>query len=173
MTEPEKAARILRETRYLSLATVNPDGTPWISTIFTCYDKNLRFIWQSKKDARHTQNLLANPHVAINLYWVGPGEDNVDGLYIEAQAKEIKGIKSVLASLKVFATTLLRSKFLSKEGFKLFLAHPEDFLLDAPFRLYEAVPTKIHKFVPLENWKDKYVDGRIVLNTEEITPFLK
>lgn len=172
MTEPEKAARILKETRYLSLATVNDNGTPWISTLFTCYDKKLTFIWQSKTESKHTKNIQQNKNVAINLYWVGPGEDNVDGLYIEAEASEVTGLKAILYALKIFASKLLKSKFLTQQGFKLFLSHPEDFFGDSPFRLYQAVPTTIHKFVPLENWKDKYVDGRIILKTEEITPYL-
>ncbi|WKZ23862.1 MAG: pyridoxamine 5'-phosphate oxidase family protein [Candidatus Dojkabacteria bacterium] len=168
MTELEKVIRILTEVRYLSLATLGDNSQPWISTIFYAYNKNLDFIWMSKKDTRHSQNIEKNPSVALNMYWVGPGHDNVDALYIEAQAQEITGLRATIASLSTYTQRLLQQKFFNSSEAKKFLAHPEDFLKEAPFRLYKASPTAVYKFVQLENWKDKLVDGRLAIPVPEI-----
>jgi len=173
MTEPEKALRVLNEVKYLTLATLNDDGSPWVSTLFFAFDKDLNFYWASKKDCLHSSNINRDPRVAANIYWLGhDGEDDVDALYIKAQAHEITSLPEVIQTLTPYGKRLFDAKFITQQGYKLLLTQTKDFFSKAPLRLYKAVPTHIYKWVIAPNWKDHYIDGRIEIPVEEIRKLL-
>ncbi len=167
MTEIKQTQKLLESNNYFTLATADANGTPWISNVFFSHDKNYTFYWYSRIETRHSQNISIRPQIALNLY-ISPENAEVDGLYIEAIASEVKGMSNVIAGMMTYASKALKVNVMTKQAVELFMKHPEDFLLNSPFRLYQAIPQKIWKYVSLENYKDKYVDGRLEISLEEL-----
>ena len=48
---------------HMSLATV-ADGKPWAFEVHYAFDDELNLYWVSEQTARHSQELMANPHVS-------------------------------------------------------------------------------------------------------------
>ncbi len=171
MIENEQAIALLKRNKYLTLATADKKGTPWISNIFYAVDKSLNFFWYSRTVTKHSENILARPQVALNIY-TAIDPNNVDALYIEAEAKEIEGMENIIHAMKVLTEKMQTESFMSQEELDEFMKRPSDFFISSPFRLYMAKPKKIYKYVSLENWKDKYVDGRIELKLPDLKRLL-
>lgn len=75
---------LLDNARFVTLATVGPDG-PWASTVnFVALDEPLRLLWYSLRTARHSQNIAANPRVSGSLFLTGlTGADAPAGLPLD------------------------------------------------------------------------------------------
>lgn len=54
--------------KQFALATADDEGTPWVVGINLTYDKDLRIIWLSRRDALHSQHLTKRPAVSICIF---------------------------------------------------------------------------------------------------------
>lgn len=64
----DEVIRLLLDSSFLSLATTDRDGRPWVTPVeFACEDA-LRFYWTSHHDARHSRNVRANPRAAMTIF---------------------------------------------------------------------------------------------------------
>jgi hypothetical protein len=64
----EELASLVFESSFMTLATVDADGRPWVTPVEYACDQELRFYWVSVADARHSRNLVADPRVAWSIY---------------------------------------------------------------------------------------------------------
>jgi len=123
-----KARRIVAANSYLTLATVDADGHPWVSPVYFTPDGSGRFLWVSSPTARHSRNLAERPDVALVVFdstvAIGRGE----AVYVEAQARLVAEA-DLDRSTAVFAS---RSEELA--GYTADEVRPP-----AELRLYEAV----------------------------------
>lgn len=62
------ATRIIDSNRFLTLATADADGRPWVSPLWYAPDGYRAFYWVSSPDATHSRNLVARPEVAIVIF---------------------------------------------------------------------------------------------------------
>lgn len=42
-TLEEKSAEVIKTIEYLNIASITPNGLPWNTPVYTCFDKNLNF----------------------------------------------------------------------------------------------------------------------------------
>lgn len=126
----ERAAAILRSTRYATIATASRDGKPWNSPVAHEFDDQLNVYWFSDKQNQHSQNVRENADVFIVIYDSSAPETDAEGVYIEAVAVELTDPDEVLRVRKMKANE-------DWEG------NPDDCTGDAIRRVYKAVPHRV------------------------------
>jgi nitroimidazol reductase NimA-like FMN-containing flavoprotein (pyridoxamine 5'-phosphate oxidase superfamily) len=95
-----KARAILDKVIYATIATAEPDGTPWAAPQFVAYDQDAkRLYWCAARGSQHALNISHNPKAFIAIYdsSVGPGEGS--GVYLRASAQEVVDSKVAEAAM--------------------------------------------------------------------------
>lgn len=83
----------------MQLATVY-DGTPWVCSVYYVTDKAGNVYWLSYPDRRHSQELTANPQVAVT---VAVKQDMpVIGVQAEGTARAVTDIKTIAKVLPLY-----------------------------------------------------------------------
>jgi len=139
MAEPEPAAvarEIVDEIAYMTIATTDDDGRPWASPVWFAHADHREFVWISRPDTRHSQNIVARPEVSIVIFDSRTPIDTGQGVYIEARAEQVADDAEVERLMAVFSTRSLA------QGGKEYGA--ADVGPDAAFRLYRATPTRAY-----------------------------
>jgi nitroimidazol reductase NimA-like FMN-containing flavoprotein (pyridoxamine 5'-phosphate oxidase superfamily) len=95
MTEPQDlgvvARSIIDANRYMTLATADEDGLPWVSPVWYAPAAYHEFYWASKPEARHSRNLASRPQLAIVIFDSHRvGEWNA--LYMSAIGEEVADV---------------------------------------------------------------------------------
>lgn len=85
------AKRIIEANVYMTLATADAGGQPWVSPVWFAHEDFTRLAWVSKPDARHSQNIAARREVAVVIFdsTVGPG--GAEAVYADARAEQVEG----------------------------------------------------------------------------------
>jgi hypothetical protein len=86
--------RLLDEARYLTLATVSDDGTPWAAVLeYAWLPRPLRFVFGSATVSRHSRHVAAVPRVSGSLFLGGTGTgldvEAVDGAQFTGRCTEV------------------------------------------------------------------------------------
>lgn len=87
----EAARAIVDASAYMTLATADPDGTPWASPVWFATTDYRDFFWVSKPGARHSRNIAARPEVAIVIFDSHVPPYQASAVYISAVAVELGG----------------------------------------------------------------------------------
>lgn len=88
----EELTKILFSSSFMTLATSDRDGLPWVTPVEFVCDEAMRFYWVSLVDARHSRNVRANPRAALAIYdsRQTPGvRAMAQGLYAEGSVEEL------------------------------------------------------------------------------------
>ena len=105
-TEPVPNERLVRTARDLveastlcAIATVAPDGGPYVNTAYFACMNDFRLVWLSHPDARHSQNLAERTRAAIVVYdssqnWGKPDR----GIQLFGEAREVGGSEAYEAA---------------------------------------------------------------------------
>lgn len=126
----KRAAEILHNIRYATIATASKDGKPWNSPVAHEYDNQGNIYWFSDKQNQHSQNVRENENVFIVIYDSTVPEGDGEGVYIEAKAVELTNPEEILSVRKI------------KKG-EDYEGKPNDFLGDAVRRVYKAIPQRV------------------------------
>lgn len=128
----ERARELIRTVRHVPVSTINEDGSPLSSPVFSTLDSTLNLYWASNADAQHSNNIRRDERVFLVLF---DSMEKGGGLYIEARAHEISNVAELDMALMVVnkkRTALGRAE-----------VGAGDFSSDAIQRLYCAVPQKL------------------------------
>jgi nitroimidazol reductase NimA-like FMN-containing flavoprotein (pyridoxamine 5'-phosphate oxidase superfamily) len=83
------AKQIIDAGRYLTLATADENGRPWVSPVGYASEDYREVLWVSSPAARHSRNLASRPEVAIVIFDshqpLGAGQ----AVYLSARAEEL------------------------------------------------------------------------------------
>lgn len=128
----EKAKEIIERIIYLSLATVGKDGMAWSSPVYAAYDEQYNFYWASGKNSRHSTNIAFNHTVSFTIFdstapW-GTGE----GVYFQAKVFELTD-KEEIQKAFTYRYGRINKQF----------EPVENYMGNAPRRIYKAVPEKV------------------------------
>lgn len=93
-----RAKELLRIVRHAALATVNDDGSPHNTPVFSTFADDLAFYWASGTQAQHSQNVARDGRVFIALF---DSLERGGGLYVQAHAEELKDAADIEAALAV------------------------------------------------------------------------
>ena len=97
----KRAARIISDVLYITIASVSPDGKPWNTPVYSAFDSDLNFYWTSSKDSQHSKNIRHNADVFFAIYDSSVGEGNGEGVYLEATAEELNKREEILVARKL------------------------------------------------------------------------
>ena len=64
----ELARRIIAAGRYLTLATADASGRPWVSPVFFAPGRPGEFLWVSRPGSEHSRNLAVRPEVSVAIF---------------------------------------------------------------------------------------------------------
>ncbi len=125
-------ARIAREiidsNVYMTLGTAGPDGRPWVSPVYFASNDYKQFLWVSRPEAQHSQNIRGRPEISIVIFDsripVGHGQ----AVYMAGRAEEVSNPEHEEA-LNIYPGP-------PERGARPFAI--EDVRDPAPFRLYRA-----------------------------------
>lgn len=134
----------------------------WIANLYFAVDKDCNFYWYSSKNSQHSQFIAENEKIAISIFNSQVINDNVDAVYVEAKAYEIKSKKELIQGCLCYAKKMWETKFiLRKEGIQKFVSAYQDFQGESVLRMYKAVPRKVWKLAPSKIVNGKFLDSRI------------
>jgi hypothetical protein len=130
------ARRLVEGNRYMTLATADADGRPWVTPVWYAPEWPEALLWISRPDTRHSQNLAVRPELAIVVFDSTVPVGGAEALYLDARAEQLSGAEM-------------------ERGMAVFSAHSlaggagsfgvEHVSGDGPFRLYRA--TVLDRFV--------------------------
>jgi pyridoxine/pyridoxamine 5'-phosphate oxidase len=85
------AARLVAANRCMTIATVGPDGRPWVSPVWYAPASDTDLLWVSDPTSRHSRNIAARPQVAIVIFDSTVPEGAAEALYLEGTAQQLVG----------------------------------------------------------------------------------
>jgi nitroimidazol reductase NimA-like FMN-containing flavoprotein (pyridoxamine 5'-phosphate oxidase superfamily) len=83
------AKQIIDASRYLTLATADENGLPWVSPVWYASEDYREFLWVSSPAARHSRNLASRPEVAIVIFDSRQPPGAGQAVYLSARAEEL------------------------------------------------------------------------------------
>lgn len=101
---PRKLQQILTEVPYVTLASVCPDGKPWNTPVYGCFDKDLNLYWASWPKNQHSLNIAQSPRIFAVVYDSRAAEGDGLGIYIEMNAKMLTGKREIAQGRKIYTT---------------------------------------------------------------------
>jgi Pyridoxamine 5'-phosphate oxidase len=94
MSEHDRGAiarAIVDSNLYMTIATADASGRPWVSPVYYAPSEYTEFFWVSSPDAVHSRNIATRPDVSIVVFDsrvpIGEGQ----AVYISAVAAELTG----------------------------------------------------------------------------------
>jgi hypothetical protein len=123
------ARQLVERNRYMTLATADADGRPWVTPVWFAPQWPDALLWISRPDTRHSQNLAVRPELAIVLYDSTVPVGEAEALYLDARAAQLSG-PELEASIVVYSA---HAEANDAGSFGL-----GDVSGDGPFRLYRA-----------------------------------
>lgn len=154
-----RAKAIIHQIKYITIASVTPEGKPWNSPVFAAFDEHYNFYWNSWRENQHSQNIAYLPEVFLVIYDSTVAEGTGEGVYIQARVEVVTDKKEIESS------RLLMQARKDKPSSKL--RSSDEFLGDYPRRVYKAIPQRI--------WMNgdgdvqgNYVDVRVELELDKL-----
>jgi pyridoxine/pyridoxamine 5'-phosphate oxidase len=123
------ARRIVEANMYMTIATADADGRPWISPVWFAPRLEKEFLWVSSPDARHSRNIAVRQAIAIVIFDSTVPVGAAEALYLEAEAEEVSS-RDLDEAIATYST---RSQ---RHGAGAWL--PANVVPPAPVRLYRA-----------------------------------
>lgn len=89
MEDVEALRMFLSEQKYMTIAVVLDNGTPWAIPVRIKHWEGTVFEWDSKTDTEHSKAIAVLSTVAISM-WTPEGDGTIQfGLYAHAKAEQI------------------------------------------------------------------------------------
>jgi nitroimidazol reductase NimA-like FMN-containing flavoprotein (pyridoxamine 5'-phosphate oxidase superfamily) len=132
MTDREaRAAEIIAGNKYLTMATVAADGSPWATPVYYTPDGHTHFYWASSPGSRHSTNIAVNPAVSLVIFDSTVNFGQAEAVYVTARAAIVPD-DELAACAKLYAARFPELReYTAKE-----LSPPAD------LRLYRATTTE-------------------------------
>lgn len=144
-----KAKEILANTPYLVVASVDKDGLPNNSPMFSAYDEQYNFFWNSQLNSKHSENIRNNLNVFCVVFNSSVKEGDGMGVYMKGKSFELNDKEETKYAMKIFYT----KKGKDPKSEELYLG-------DSPRRFYKFVP-EIFYINTYEKVNGLPVDGKI------------
>ena len=153
--------KILKENKFMSLATTNKKGEVWATPLSYALDEEYNFYFTTVLDSTHVEHIKENPYVSFSIFNSTVKISDVDGLQIKGIVGEVEK-----EDLPKIVTMYYIQLFEDPKERKEWEAEPEYFTKnDFPvYRFFQIVPTEIYK----RDTENDDVDRRIQINIEDL-----
>jgi uncharacterized protein YhbP (UPF0306 family) len=123
------AQRIVDANMYMTIATADGGGRPWVSPVWYAPLSYTELLWVSDPESRHSRNIALRSEIAIVIFDSTVAVGAAEALYLEADAERLSGddVESAIA------TYSRRSQTCGARAWEA-----ADVLAPARFRLYRA-----------------------------------
>ncbi len=155
----EKVEQILAQNHYMTIATSSLDSKPWISSVSFAYDTDYNFFWVSDKNALHSSLIRNNPRVAMTIFNSSTETEENEAIYLEAEAHELERESDIKYAINVLSTRPKREDLRVKEV--------EQVVGKNAWRIYQAIPIRVHKLTKGEHINGQYVDKHIEISIKK------
>lgn len=125
----EAARALVDASSYLTVATSDAEGAPWVSPVWFAHEDYRAFLWMSQPEARHSRNIAMRGEVAIVLFDSTVSPDQRRAVYVEAAAAVVPDAELEAAVAVYAARSVSRG---------LGTLAPAEVSGDASWRLYRA-----------------------------------
>jgi hypothetical protein len=78
------ARRIVEANMYMTIATADSDGRPWVSPVWFAPRSEAEFLWVSSPDARHSRDIAVREEIAIVIFDSTVRVGAAEAVYVEA-----------------------------------------------------------------------------------------
>lgn len=113
----KRAAEIIKQIKYITIASVSADGQPWNTPVYSAFDRDLNFYWFSDKNSQHSQNVRNNNKVLLVIYDSTVPEGTGEGVYIKATVSELNEPEAILAAKAVLDERVGKEKERNAENY--------------------------------------------------------
>lgn len=151
----EIARKIIKDNIYMTIATADKSGEPWISPVVFGYDEDYNLYWMSDKNSKHSKLISQNNKVAIVIFDSKAPEGTGDGVYTVGRAAE-------LLERELSKATKIHADRFGKEPTPI-----GKFLGESPMRYYKFTPDIFWKLQDPVLVKGQYVDYRVEVKPTE------
>lgn len=129
----QEAEAILNSIQYVTVATVDADGTPWNTPVAAYhFDSDYVLYWASWQGNQHSKNIRANGRAFVVVYDSTPFDNQPHaGVYMQGVASELTQEDDVMKAALVFGD----DAYNPSDGMQ--------YLGDHPRRIYKFVPAKV------------------------------
>jgi pyridoxamine 5'-phosphate oxidase-like protein len=80
---------VIDGNRYMTVGTVESDGMPRLSPVYFTHDRYQMFYWVSSPTARHSQNVLRQPKIAVVVFDSSLAPSGTEAVYLSATAQQV------------------------------------------------------------------------------------
>ncbi|MEB3343329.1 pyridoxamine 5'-phosphate oxidase family protein [Okeania sp.] len=151
----ERAKQVLNQITYLTLATVDQQGQPWNSPVYSSFDEDYTFYWSSWIENQHSQNIVNNGRVFAVVYDSRAVSGEAFGVYFQGVAEVIEAENEIFNKA---IDTIDTKRGKPKRDKKYFLD-------SGPRRLFRFIPTTIWVNVK-EPYENSFLDKRVDITQE-------
>lgn len=88
------ARRLVDTNVYMTLATADADGEPWVAPVFYAAVHYRRFLWVSSPEARHSRNIAARPELSLVIFESGAPIGTAQAFYASGHAGRLSGAEA-------------------------------------------------------------------------------
>jgi hypothetical protein len=127
------ARAILDANLYMTLATADADGRPWVSPVYYASEDFTHFYWVSRPGSTHSRNLVERARASIVVFDSRQPVNTGQAVYIAAVAKQLHG-DELQRGIEVFSRASVA------DGAGEF--RPEDVGGESALRLYGATASE-------------------------------
>jgi pyridoxine/pyridoxamine 5'-phosphate oxidase len=78
---------IVDANRYMTIATADEEGRPWVSPVWFATSDYRELFWVSRPEARHSRNIALRPEVAIAIFDSQQPPGTGEGVYLRGGAE--------------------------------------------------------------------------------------
>lgn len=160
----QRAAEIIRQIEYITLATADNNGKPWNSPVYAAFDDELNFYWFSDKDSQHSENVRRSGEAFAVIYDSTVPADTGEGVYIEVIVQELATEDEILFALQAM------DQRQGKKQVHDFRDYSERAILHG----YKAIPQKMWMNDVVSDQNGNYIrDFRVPVSKENVVELLR
>ncbi|MEU4178065.1 pyridoxamine 5'-phosphate oxidase family protein [Streptomyces sp. NPDC026589] len=158
----DRTVRLLDRARYLNLATVSPEGRPWVATLeYAWLGDPLRLLFGSATGSRHSRSIATSPGISGSLFVAG-GAAGLDVAAVDGA--QFTGVCSEVAAtdLETYHSVFYETVFPDKRERAQWMLPPSSLRAPAEHRLY-LVEVDRWWLIDTRTWEQDRVDRRAEL----------
>lgn len=135
------AKKIITKNQYVSIASADSQGRPWVSPVVYAYDEDWNLYFVSMPSSRHCQNIKTNKNIALAIFDSHQKWGQGVGLQIEGQARVLNLKDSLLAS-RIYAKRIYPYGGLNTKAALNFIKSMV--LKGKKYRIYKIKPNQVY-----------------------------
>ena len=138
----ELAKEIIKDNKFLSLATIDNEGEVWSTPLSYYCDENYNFYFTSELDSKHIINIIDNPNVSFTIFDSTKRVSDVDGLQIRGIVGEVdkEKLEEVVKNYYQFVFKDPEERKEWEAPYTYFLENNKPI-----YRFFQIMPTEIYK----------------------------